>query len=81
MLFVKIQYNLAFYFSFVYFIYFVDIIDITFDNITAQKIMLPIKDFFCKCDLIHRKLRIWSYLLMKSLMENFILVHCIMLIF
>ena len=27
---------------------------------------------FCKFDQIHRKLRIWSYLLKKSLMENFI---------
>ena len=31
-----------------------------------------IKDFFSKCDQIRRKLRIWSYLLNKSLMENFI---------
>ena len=31
-----------------------------------------IKDFFSKCDQIHRKLPIWSYLLKKSLMENFI---------
>ena len=29
-----------------------------------------IKDFFSKCDQIRRKLRIWSYLLKKSLMEN-----------
>ena len=31
-----------------------------------------IKDFFNKCDQIRRKLRIWSRLLKKSLMENFI---------
>ena len=31
-----------------------------------------IKDFFSKCDQIHRKLRIWLHLLKKSLMENFI---------
>ena len=31
-----------------------------------------IKDFFSKCDLIRRKLWIWSHLLKKSLMENFI---------
>ena len=31
------------------------------------------KDFFSKCDQIRRKLRIWSYLLKKSLMENVIL--------
>ena len=30
------------------------------------------KDFFCKYDQICRKLRIWSYLLKKFLMENFI---------
>ena len=31
-----------------------------------------IKDFFSKCDQIRRKLRIWSHLLKKFLMENFI---------
>ena len=31
-----------------------------------------IKDFFSKCDQIRRKLRIWSHLLKKSSMENFI---------
>ena len=31
-----------------------------------------IKDFFCKCDQIHRKLWIWSHLLKKLLMQNFI---------
>ena len=31
-----------------------------------------IKDFFPKCDQIRRKLWIWSHLLKKSLMENFI---------
>ena len=30
-----------------------------------------VKDFFSKYDQLHRKLRIWSYLLKKSLMENF----------
>ena len=30
------------------------------------------KDFFRKCDQILKKLRIWSHLLKKSLMENFI---------
>ena len=33
---------------------------------------LPIKDFISKCDQIYRKLRIWSNLRKKSLMENFI---------
>ena len=31
-----------------------------------------IKDFFSKCDQIRRKLRIWSHLLKKASMENFI---------
>ena len=31
-----------------------------------------VKNFFSKCDQIYWKLRIWSRLLKKSLMENFI---------
>ena len=31
-----------------------------------------IKDFFSKCDQIRSVLRIWSHLLKKSIMENFI---------
>ena len=31
-----------------------------------------IHNFFSQCDQIRRKLRIWSHLLKKSLMENFI---------
>ena len=31
-----------------------------------------IKDFFSKCDRIRKKLRIWSHLLKKFLMDNFI---------
>ena len=38
----------------------------------AQKLKFSIKDFFSKCDQIRRKLRIWSHLLKKSLMESFI---------
>ena len=34
-----------------------------------------IKDFFSKCDHIRRKLRIWSHLLKKSLLEHFIFVQ------
>ena len=33
---------------------------------------LSIKDFFSKCDQIRSFLQIWSHLLKKSLMENFI---------
>ena len=39
---------------------------------TAQKMTFSIKDFFSKCDQIRRNLRIWSHLLKKSFMENFI---------
>ena len=39
---------------------------------TAQKMKFSIKDFFSKCDQIRWKLRVWSHLLKKSLMENFI---------
>ena len=41
------------------------------DN-TAQKMKFFIKDFSSKCDQIRSFLRIWSHLLEKSLMENFI---------
>ena len=39
---------------------------------TAQKMKFSIKNFVSKCDQIRSYLRIWSYLLRKSLMENFI---------
>ena len=38
----------------------------------AQKMKFSIKDFFSEYDQIRRKLRIWSHLLKKSLMEKFI---------
>ena len=38
----------------------------------AQKVKFSIKDFFSECDQIRRKMWIWSYLLKKSLMENFV---------
>ena len=40
--------------------------------VTAQKIKSSIKDFFSKFDQIRSFLPIWSYLLKKSSMENFI---------
>ena len=46
---------------------------------TAQKMMFSIKDFFCKRNQIRRKLRIWSHLLKKSLMEN--IIFCTVLLF
>ena len=39
---------------------------------TAQKMKFSIKDFYSKCDQIHSFLQIWSHLLKKSLIENFI---------
>ena len=43
----------------------------------AQKMKFSISDFFGKCDQIRRKLRIWSHLLKKSVVENFIFfVQC-----
>ena len=48
------------------------IIDIINPPYHCTKNEVSIKNFFCKFDQIHRKLRIWSYLLKKSLMESFI---------
>ena len=39
---------------------------------TAQKMKFSFKDFFSKCDQSRSFLRIWSHLLKKSLMKNFI---------
>ena len=41
-------------------------------SFTAQKMKFSIKEFFSKYDQIFIFLRIWSHLLKKSLMENFI---------
>ena len=38
----------------------------------CTKMKFPIKDFFSKCNQIRRKPRIWSQLLKKFLMKNFI---------
>ena len=46
------------------------ILSFTFN--TAQKMKFSIKDFFSKFDQIPNFLRIWSHLLKKSIMENFI---------
>ena len=50
-------------------------IQCSLEPITAQKMKFSIKDFVSKCDQIRRKLPIWSYLLKKSLMENFIIFY------
>ena len=39
---------------------------------TVQKNKFSIKNFFSKCDQIRSKIWIWSHLLKKSFMENFI---------
>ena len=44
--------------------------------VIAQKMKFFIKNFFGKCDQIRRKLRIWSHLLKKSLIETSFFVHC-----
>ena len=41
-------------------------------SVTAHKSKFSIKDFFSKCDQTRTFLRIWSHLLKKSLLENFI---------
>ena len=40
--------------------------------VTAQKMKFSIKNFLSKCYQIHSFLLIWSHLLKKPLMENFI---------
>ena len=40
-----------------------------------------IKDFFSKSDQIRKKLRIWSHLQKKSLMENFIFYREVVQVF
>ena len=46
--------------------------DLKYAYFTAQKMKFSIKHFFSKCDQIRRKLQIWSQILKKSLIENFI---------
>ena len=53
-------------------VYSIGVISKSVNQYTAHKMKFSIKDFFSKCDQIHRKLRIWSHLLKKSLMENFV---------
>ena len=51
-----------------------------FETFIAQKMKFPIKNLFSKCDQNCSFLRIWSYLLKKSLMENSIFL-CIALLY
>ena len=48
---------------------------------TTQKMKFSIKDFFSKCDQIRSFLRIWSHLLKKSIMENFIFFAVLVVFF
>ena len=46
-------------------------------SITSQKMKFFFKDFFKKWAQVRRKLQIWSHLLRKSLMENFIFLYSV----
>ena len=48
---------------------------------TAQKLKFSNTDFFGKCDQIRRKLRIWSQLLKKSLIEENVIFCAVMVLF
>ena len=58
---------------------FIIFLKFTKNETTAQKMKISIKDFFSKCDQMRRKLRIWSHVLKKSLIEN--LLFCVVNIF
>ena len=45
--------------------------------ILCTKSEVLLENFFSKCDRIRRKLQIWSYLLKKSLMGNFIFLYVV----
>ena len=49
--------------------------------VTMQNMTFSIKDFFSKCDQVRRILRIWSHLLKKFLIENFIFFAMDLLLF
>ena len=52
----------------------------SFILLTAQKMKFSIKDIFSKFDQIRKNLRIWSHLLKKFLMENFIFKQRLLLL-
>ena len=58
-------------FSFFHRKYF-DIVFLQLHGLSIQKMKFSIKSFFSKCDQIRWKLRIWSHLLKKSSLRNFI---------
>ena len=47
---------------------------------TAQKMKFSTTELFSKCNQIHSFLRIWSHLLKKSLMEDFIFCAVVLLL-
>ena len=49
--------------------------------LTTQKMKFSIRDFFSKCDQIRRRLRIWSDLLKKSVLESLIFVQWLIMYF
>ena len=51
------------------------------EKVTAQKMKFSVKDSFSKWDQMPSFLRIWSHLLKKPLMENFIFVQWVLLQF
>ena len=53
-------------------LFLITVVTIFAKSSTTQKMKFFIKDFFSKYDQIGSFLRIWSDLLKKSLMENFI---------
>ena len=68
----KIMHSIKWTFSLNYCMVILSVEELSSPWITAQKMIFSIKDFFSKCDQIRRILRIWSHLLKKSVMENFI---------
>ena len=50
----------------------IPILEVNLHISTTRKMKFSIQDFLSKCVQIRSLIRIWSYLLKKSLMENFI---------
>ena len=66
-----IQSSISVYFVIAWGSYYWILETLLFARTTAQKMKFSIKGFYRKCDQIRRKLRTWSHLLKKSLMQNF----------
>ena len=66
-----IQSSISVYFVIAWGSYYWILETLFFARTTAQKMKFSIKGFYRKCDQIRRKLRTWSHLLKKSLMQNF----------